>query len=445
MEKRVRDIRPGDVINGMTVLTRPVALVNTPKGKMEFVVQHPDGRLFTKVWGASTTIKTDVMSTEQTGPESGIIHFPHPEVVNQPVEAPKFSIESVNSVELAPVDKDRAYLVALAEKHKTLKVTAENLEEGKRARLELREARYAVQNWAKDKTAILNDLKRRLDDGADEYTNITRPEEERLDSEIKAIERAKAEAIAEKRRQEQEAIAAKIRAEEEERAEVERQRLAAIEEEQRLERERLEQIRLEQEARERELERLELERIAAAKVERDRIAAEEAERLEKIRQEDLARQKRIEDEDAERRRLQKLEDDRLQKIRDDIAAAAKAEQDKLAADRKKFDDEQAAIKAAQDAKESAEREAKELRERLARETEAARIKAENDEKERLAAIAREESLKPDREKILSWIRSFENPPSPELSTWDGQDMGANILESFAAFKSSWIAEAEALK
>lgn len=140
--------------------------------------------------------------------------------------------------------------------------------------------------------------------------------------------------------------------------------------------------------------------------ERQKAKAEE-ERLEKERKEKEAADRKAED---ERLAKQKAEQDK-------IAADLKRQQDDLAAQQKAIDDEKARIakveadkKAAKEAEVQAEKDAKEKAEREAKE------KAEAEAKAR-AEMARQEALKPDKEKALYWLESVENQidEAPKLS------------------------------
>ena len=139
--------------------------------------------------------------------------------------------------------------------------------------------------------------------------------------------------------------------------------------------------------------------------ERQRAKAE-AERLEK---------ERLAKEAAER----KAEDERLAKQKaeqDKIAADLKRQQDELAAQQKAIQDEKDRIakeaadkQAAENARLKAELEAKEKAEREAKE------KAEAEEKAR-AEAERQAALKPDKEKLIDWIKGYGTNPIPEIET-----------------------------
>jgi len=185
---------------------------------------------------------------------------------------------------------------------------------------------------------------------------------ERIAAAQAAAEAAERERLAQERAERERLAAEKAAAEKAERAEQER-----LAREQRAEKERLEH---EQRA---EQERIERERLAAAKVERERLATEKA-AAEKAARERLARE-RVEKERIERERR----------------AAANAEQDRIARERAEAErlnrERLAAERAEQDriAREKAEAERR-ARERLAQEE----IARANSEKERLALQRAEE-------------------------------------------------------
>lgn len=205
---------------------------------------------------------------------------------------------------------------------------------------------------------------------AEDSQNDGTQEQERLEAERLAVEKAEQERLAkEKVEQEEKARleAERLAAEKAEQERLEAERLAAEKAEQeRIEAERLaaekaEQERLEQERLEQE--RLEQERLAKEQAERERIEREEAERRE---------QERLAAEQAEKERLEKerLEAERLEQER---LAREKAEQERLEQERL--------------AREQAEKEAQEQ----------ARLEAERLEQERQAALAKEEEERKARE------------------------------------------------
>ena len=200
---------------------------------------------------------------------------------------------------------------------------------------------------------------------AEDSQNDGTQEQERLEAERLAVEKAEQERLAAEKA-EQERLA-KEKAEQEEKARLEAERLAA----EKAEQERIEAERLAAEKAEQE--RLEAERLAAEKAEQERLAREQAER-ERIEREEAERreQERLSAEQAEKERLEKerLEAERLEQER---LAREKAEQERLEQERL--------------AREQAEREAQER----------ARLEAERLEQERQAALAKEEEERKARE------------------------------------------------
>ena len=210
---------------------------------------------------------------------------------------------------------------------------------------------------------------------AEDSQNDGTQEQERLEAERFAVEKAEQERL-EAEKAEQERLA-KEKAEQEEKARLEAERLAA----EKAEQERIEAERLAAEKAEQE--RIEAERLAAEKAEQERL---EQERLE---QERLAREQsereRIEREEAERREQERLaaeqaEKERLEKER---LEAERLEQERLAREKA----EQERLEQERLAREQAEREAQEQ----------ARLEAERLEQERQAALAKEEEERKARE------------------------------------------------
>lgn len=210
---------------------------------------------------------------------------------------------------------------------------------------------------------------------AEDSQNDGTQEQERLEAERLAVEKAEQERLAAEKA-EQERLA-KEKAEQEEKARLEAERLAA----EKAEQERIEAERLAAEKAEQE--RLEAERLAAEKAEQERL---EQERLE---QERLAREQaereRIEREEAERREQERLaaeqaEKERLEKER---LEAERLEQERLAREKA----EQERLEQERLAREQAEREAQEQ----------ARLEVERLEQERQAALAKEEEERKARE------------------------------------------------
>ena len=147
-------------------------------------------------------------------------------------------------------------------------------------------------------------------------------------------------------------------------------------------------------------------------------AKAEAERIEK---------ERLAKEEAER----KAEDDRLAKQKaeqDKIAADLKRQQDELAAQQKAIDDEKARIAQAEADKEAAEKakvqaEADTKAKALAEEEAAKQRKMDAENKAK-----RQEELKPDKEKLIDWIRGYGTNPIPEIETQEVAEILRTGLE-----------------
>jgi predicted nucleic acid-binding Zn-ribbon protein len=85
-------------------------------------------------------------------------------------------------------------------------VTSENFDEAKKARAEVREFRYSIQNVTKHNSGIFNQLKKSDTEQANKLIGIIQPTEDLLDNGIKAIEEKKKREKEEKERKEQERI-----------------------------------------------------------------------------------------------------------------------------------------------------------------------------------------------------------------------------------------------
>jgi hypothetical protein len=137
-------------------------------------------------------------------------------------------------------------------------------------------------------------------------------------------------------------------------------------------------------------------------------------RLEEEKKAKETEEKRLADDRAEIEKVKKEQETKA-KEQEEKEKALQAERDKIEADKKAEEDrknretfekkvaEDAKIQAEKDAKEKAERETRELKEKEEREVA---------EKRRL------EFLKPDKEKLLAWIESFNqtNNPTPQLQS-----------------------------
>jgi hypothetical protein len=161
----------------------------------------------------------------------------------------------------------------------------------------------------------------------------------------------------------------------------------------------------------------EQERIAAEKAEEERLRVEEYERLrserialEKEKAEQLAREKEL----------------RLQEI--DRAEKARQENEKIAAERRRFEEEKRqhaeAIRQEQVKKEAAERAKIEEEEKAKREAKELANALERDKREAI----RQEALKPDKEKLFQYAKTLMAVPLPELTHKDAVEIGKEIAE-----------------
>lgn len=436
MKKKVKDLRAGDVLtgSGSEIMQGPHTRVDTPAGKITVVVQYKDSKgqddYKTCHWSPDTTVEVKEEESAQNhafdseevlGCDAGVLHFKKPEVVPQDDDG--FSIEEAHTVSIEPIDQTRAKLMELAEKWSGFVVTEENLSIAKKGRQEIRDSRFGLQRWKKAAFDKINELKNKASNRIDNYIAITDDAEENLNKGIKAIEQKKAAELAEKKRVAAEIELAKQKAEQEAAAAAERERLAKIEEEHRIERERLA-------AEKAELERQRAEIEAAQKAERERIAAEE----EKQRELRLAETRRIREEEAAERK--KREDEyfaqqaELRKQQEELTR----QRQELEAERNKALEEAARVKAEQEAKERAEAEAKAQAEREAKEAEEARLRAEHDARLAEAERIRLESLRPDKEKLLAYVEGLALPPIAELANQESKDTFEVIVSQWELFK-----------
>lgn len=97
-------------------------------------------------------------------------------------------------------------LIAIAKKHEDLHVTSENFEEGKLARAEIREFRYALQNILKNNKDFINSAKNNMETEFKEFIDLLKPTEDKIDEQIKAIENEKKLEKERKEKEEQERI-----------------------------------------------------------------------------------------------------------------------------------------------------------------------------------------------------------------------------------------------
>jgi colicin import membrane protein len=298
-------------------------------------------------------------------------------------EAP---IQTQEIITISPFQKTKEDLIAFIADYENLVVTEETLEEAKKARAAIRDVRYGIQDTEKENIDKCNEVKSLTWSRAGELYAILTPTEEKVDSGIKAIEKRKAEARAEKERLEREKVESEIRVENERLAQIERDRIAKIEAEQKAERERLAALQAEIEAKN-QLEQDRLKKIQEAQEEKERA----------IQAEQLRIQKEQEQREAEiRKQQQEIEN---QKREMELAKEREANE------KKRLEElEKARIEASENARIQAEQKAK-------REAEE---KIESDK--RIAEeLARQEALKPDKQKLYDYLILLESTPLPVLN------------------------------
>jgi hypothetical protein len=116
-------------------------------------------------------------------------------------------LKESEGVVLLKYDQTEEILQNVVKKFETIKeVTSENFEEAKKARAEVREFRYSIQNVTKHNSGIFNQLKKKDSEQADKLISIIQPTEDMLDNGIKAIEEKKKREKEERERKEQERI-----------------------------------------------------------------------------------------------------------------------------------------------------------------------------------------------------------------------------------------------
>jgi hypothetical protein len=168
---------------------------------------------------------------------------------------------------------------------------------------------------------------------------------------------------------------------------------------------------------------------AKAKAEAERVKREEEERLQREREE-LARQ-RAENEAKEaeiRASREKLERD--QREREEYARKQEEEKQAwLKAEREKLEAEKRAFELEKQKKEAEERARIESENRIKREAE------EKAERERLTELERQrqEALKPDKEKLLSYIKSLSGIPHPQLQDDKAKQLFSGVLVQIDRF------------
>lgn len=173
----------------------------------------------------------------------------------------------------------------------------------------------------------------------------------------------------------------------------------------------------------------------------EKRAQEELERLRIVTEE----RKRRESEEAEAARVKAEKDAAEAAEREKVRLEQEAEAARLAEERKKLDAERAAAEAEQqkqrDALAAQQREIEAERQRMAA-IEAKRLADEAEatrrfeaEEQAAAALARADELRPDAEKLVSWVNALSEVEYPDLTSEDAQAVlhqAADDLEALAA-------------
>jgi hypothetical protein len=306
-------------------------------------------------------------------------------------------LQTIQIKPLATFESTMDDLITLVNDYANIVVNDETFEEAKKARATLRNKRVEIQKIEKQNTDQLNDLKNQNWANAEKLIAIITPTEDKIDSGIKAIENRKAEAKAEKERIEREKIEAAIRLDQERVAKAEADRLAKIEAEQ----------------------KIEAERLAALQADIDAKNKAEQERLDKIKAEQEEKEQAFR---AEQLRIQKEQQEREAKI--------KAEQDKMEAEKRAIAEQKAREDAEKKRLAELDQAKKEAAEKARIEAEA-KVKREAEEKavaEKKAAdeIARQEALKPDKNKLLELSTSILLMKFPELKDRKAQSILGSV-------------------
>lgn len=373
-------------------------------------------------------------------------------------------------IPLKPFDIQKAKLVQLVEDYKNLIVTDETLDEAKKARKIIRDERYEIQNILKENKGVLNKWKDTQEEKASALLAIITPTEDSIDAGIKAIEQKKEQ---EKKRKEEEAmkrlserqsklsgyemkyddgsytlgdhtitaVQLKVFSDAEfndflELVKTEYQKILDLrleaEAKKKEEEERLEKQRIEQEAegkRLAEIAEAQQKREAELKAEQDRIAAEAQQKEAEAKREADEKQKKL---DEERMAfLREKRDTRVYQLKEiglnrNVAATGYLFETVFISDME-IDE--------MDAKEWSELipSVKEKVSALIELAESERIKKqEADELLRKQANerirAREEALRPDREKIAAYMKSLVDLPVPEVGDEQAKLILLDVVE-----------------
>lgn len=351
-------------------------------------------------------------------------------------------------IELKNNEETESKLKEVAEKFKDLKITTENLDEGKKAREEVRNFRYNIQSVLKHNNDLLNATKKTLKESSEKLIEIIEPTESRLHEQIQAIENKKKIEKEEKERIENERITGiskkiaeftsfleikfQIGKTEKDLSEFD-SKLEEIENSLDL----LQEFRFEGEdiledfkiKRNVILERVESEKNLIAekeKLEKEKENARiQAEELQKEKEKFEKDKKELEEKIQKQKNLEdKLEADKIaeeKRIKEEAEAKEKAEKDK--------------IKAEEEAKVKAEKEADELAK--------AKIEAEKlEEEKRLAEIKRQEIVKLSINELVQLEKQFHLMYSEcDIFTNSNEIISKNV----SMFKSNIEFELENLK
>lgn len=300
-------------------------------------------------------------------------------------------------VTISPFEKTKEELIAFVADYKNLVVTDETFDEAKKARIVLRDMRYKIQETEKENTNKLNELKTINWERSKELIAELTPTEEKIDKGIKAIEQRKAAIKAEKERIEREKVEAEIKAEQERLANIERERITAVEAAQKAEAERLNKLQAEIEERN----RIEQERLNQIKAEQEKQQAAI-----------LAEQARIQKEQSEREAKIKAEQEAIDRQKREIEEARQREANEKI---RQAELEHARKEAAENAHIQAEAKAK-------READEIAATIERDKKEAI----RLEALKPDMEKLKDFAKVLVNLPVPIVKSKEANTIAKSV-------------------
>jgi len=350
-------------------------------------------------------------------------------------------------VRLKPFEVAKAELQQLANDYKNLVVTKETYDEAVKARRVLREARLNIEKKIKANKDILNGAKKSLEQEGDELVSIVSPLEETIGAGIKLIDDEKE---LEKKRKEEEAQK-KIAARNASLAGYEMKyvdgtytlgdhSISAV------------QIKVFSDAEFEEfvgLVKTEYQKILDLRAEAELARKAEETRLELQRQEQEAERKRLEDLQKEQDRVNKLAADRQEEQRKEIEKqqeALRKEQEEFLRQKRDgriyqlkeiglnrnaagsgyvFEDvfisddeiDHADLKTWTDTFSKAKVKMQYLKELAAEKEKELQAQAEKEKEEaEKAAIARKESLRPDREKIAAFMSNLKTLQLPEVSS-----------------------------